>query len=150
MIQEVSIELRKEDEKRQVPYKSKPTEDDPPQVIETEVDGATEDPDLVTEQDNTEKEQNMKKDWNSGGTDVDALHQGGDKDELESDEESNEPEEFELPEEFNLDLSDEEEKKLKEQGDIMKGWLERAEILEKEEGLTFFEGLSKAIDEDDS
>ena len=58
--------------------------------------------------------------------------------------------EFELPEEFNLDLSDEEEKKLKEQGDIMKGWLERAEILEKEEGLTFFEGLSKAIDEDDS
>ena len=110
LVNDVILDMRKEDQKRQTPYNSKPIEDDPPQVVERESDGATEDGNLVTDQDNTEKEQKriMEEDknkdgsdssailnaWNSGGTDVDELHIGGKKDELESDEESNEPEEI--------------------------------------------------------
>ena len=112
------MELRKGDEKRQTPYKSKPIEDDPPQAIETDSE-IPDDPNLVAGQKMTEKEQKRimnedknkdngephtllldeedeevtKKEWRSGPADVDALRQGGDKDELDSEEDRNEPEE---------------------------------------------------------
>ena len=114
VLNEVRLELRKDDEKRQAPFNSKPTPDDPPQVVERGKDdkdkkSLPEDPNLVYQQNMTTKEQKriMNEDkhkdgsdphtllmaWGSGGTDVDELHQGGKKDELESDEDRNEPEE---------------------------------------------------------
>jgi len=107
LINEVRLELRKDDEKKQTPPHSKPTQDDPPQVVEREADIPS-DPNLVADQKMTEKEQKriMNEDkhkdgsdphtllmaWGSGGVDVDELHQGGKKDELESDEDRNKPE----------------------------------------------------------
>ena len=112
LINEVKLELRKDDEKRQTPPHSKPTSEDPPQSVEREID-LPDDPNLVAGQKMTEKEQRriMNEDkhkdgsdphallmaWGSGGTDVDELHRGGKKDELESDEEKNEPEEKKVP-----------------------------------------------------
>ena len=122
LLNEVRLELRKDDEKRQTPPKSKPTLDDPPQVVEREAN-IPDDPNLVAGQKMTEKEQKRimneyknkdsgdphtllldeedeedvtKKEWGSGPASVDSLRQTGDKDKLESDEESNEPEEEEL------------------------------------------------------
>jgi len=117
LLHSVRLELRKEDEKRQAPFNSKPTPDDPPQVVERgKVDknkkSLPEDPNLVYAQNMTTKEQKriMNEDkhkdgsdphtllmaWGSGGVDVDELHQGGKKDELESHETRNEPEKKKL------------------------------------------------------
>ena len=112
LINSVRLELRKDDEKRQTPPHSKSTPDDPPQVVEREAN-IPDDPNLVAGQKMTEKEQKriMNEDknkdgsdphtllmaWGSGGTDVDELHQGGKKDELESDETRNKPEKQKLP-----------------------------------------------------
>ena len=98
--------------------KSKPTPDDPPQVVEREAE-IPDDPNLVAGQKMTEKEQKRimnedknkdsgdphtllldeedeeevtKKEWGSGPASVDALRQTGDKDDLESEEDRNEPE----------------------------------------------------------
>ena len=111
LINEVRIELMKDDEKRQSPFKSKPTPDDPPQVVERESD-IPDDPNLVAGQKMTEKEQKriMNEDrnkdsgdphtllmaWGSGGTDVDELRRSGKKDELDPDEDRNTPEKHKL------------------------------------------------------
>tara|TARA_Y100000310_G_scaffold115249_1_gene113802 strand:+ start:563 stop:1441 length:879 start_codon:yes stop_codon:yes gene_type:complete len=117
LVNEVTLGLRKEDEKRQTPFHSNPTLNDPPQIVERGNDNKKkrslpEDPDLVYQQNMTEKEQKriMNEDknkdgtdphtllmaWASGGTDVDELHQGGKKDDLESDEDRNKPEKKKL------------------------------------------------------
>ena len=112
------MELRKDDEKRQTPPRSKSTPDDPPQVVEREAE-IPDDPNLVAGQKMTEKEQKRimnedkhkdsgdphtllldeeeedvetKKEWGSGPASVDALRQTGDKDDLESEESRNKPE----------------------------------------------------------
>jgi len=118
LINEVRLELRKDDEKRQTPFNSKPTPDDPPQVVERgkqdkNKKSLPEDPNLVYQQNMTTKEQKriMNEDknkdgsdphtllmaWGSGGVDVDELHRGGKKDELEFDEDRNKPEKKKLP-----------------------------------------------------
>ena len=146
MLYEVILELRKDDEKRQTPPNSKPTQDDPPQVVERESNGATEDGDLVTEQDNTTQnqkkiiEQDKNKDstdstailnaWNSGGADIDSLHRGGKKDELEPDEGNNDPEELEIPEDVKR------KEVLAKTYELQKG------------GLDFFDALAKTLDTD--
>ena len=146
MLYEVILELRKDDEKRQTPPNSKTTQDDPPQVVERESNGATEDGDLVTEQDNTTQnqkkiiEQDKNKDstdstailnaWNSGGADIDSLHRGGKKDELEPDEENNDPEELEIPEDVKR------KEVLAKTYELQKG------------GLDFFDALAKTLDTD--
>lgn len=151
LINDVRMDLQKEDVKRQTPHNSKATEDDPLQVIDLE-DPQSEkrlnDPQLVTDQNEREKEQkrimdeDKKKDgtdsaallnaqvWGSGPTDVDELHRGGKKDELEADEESNEPEEVDIPDSLEL-------KRLK-----------RALDLEKSEGVDLLEALVKAVNEE--
>ena len=118
LLHDVRMELRKDDVKRQTPPKSKPTPDDPPQVVEREAE-IPDDPNLVAGQKMTEKEQKRimnedknkdsgdphtllldeedeeevtKKEWGSGPASVDALRQTGDKDDLESEEDRNEPE----------------------------------------------------------
>ena len=111
LINAVRLELQQDDEKKQTPPHSKPTQDDPPQVVERE-SNIPDDPNLVAGQKMTEKEQKriMNEDknkdsgdphtlfmaWSSGGTDVDELHQGGKKDDLESDEDRNKPEKKKL------------------------------------------------------
>ena len=158
LVNDVILDMRKEDQKRQTPYNSKPIEDDPPQVVERESDGATEDGNLVTDQDNTEKEQKriMEEDknkdgsdssailnaWNSGGTDVDELHRGGKKDELESDEESNEPEEIiGIPEDLK------EKAFRKRVGDNKDSILKRAEELREEGEKSIVISVLKAAKE---
>jgi len=98
MLNEIKLELRKEDAKKQTPPHSKSTQDDPPQVVERETD-IPDDPSLVSEQNMTMKEQKriMNSAWASAGKDWDSLHMGGKKDKLESDETRNEPEKKKLP-----------------------------------------------------
>ena len=113
LLNEVRLELRKDDEKRQTPPRSKATPDDPPQVVHRGNDdpnskGLPDDPNLVYQQNMTEKEQTrimnetqnkdsedprtFSKKWASGRADINPFHRGGVKDTLEADEDRNEPE----------------------------------------------------------
>ena len=144
VLNSVRIELRKEDQKRQTPYKSAPIETDPPQVIETDAGGATEDGSLVVDQDNTEKEQKKIMDqdknkseteptaisnaqvWGSGPNEVSEYHRGGTKDNVEPDEDRTE----------------------KESQDIKLNRKKRTAQLVKEEGYTWGKALFKAVEEE--
>ena len=122
LIHEVRLELRKYDVKRQTPYNSRPTEEDPPQMVERGKDdpnskGLPEDPNLVAGQKMTEKEQKriineeknmtVAKDyadggWGSGPTEADSLRRSGKQDKLKEHEDRNEPEEPKLTEKERL------------------------------------------------